>query len=804
MHERQDEEPDQNMSGSPTSNGGPRSTESPPESGPRHAARNRAMPRARSAVVRPRSVRAKIVSVLMVPVISLMALWGFATVTTAQSVSEVQQLKEVNATLLTPIGEFITAVQNERTAAAQYLSTAEPSSDTLVAAGERTAETVAVLRDSISRSSTDAAALDSRLPGRINALVESADNTSVIHTRVVDRTVSWLAAYQAYTQTVRSAFNVTSLLTELEAPGVAADLRFAVELSLAREMITREDAVMVSAYAADVMTQAQFIAFADSFNAGGALLWTGVDDLRPGADDAYREIVDGLPYQTMREFGEQIATAAAGYTVVEEIPEGEWRRASEAVQRQLSIGEAQVSTIAAEEAELFGLDVLGSAGAAVILGLIGVILALLISVLIGRGLVVELTGLHNSAMELATRKLPATLRKLHNGERVDLDTEAPRTAHGDDEVSQVAQALSAVHRAAVQAAIERSDVLKGISGVYVFLARRSQVLLHRQLALLDTMERRTDDPDQLEDLFRLDHLTTRMRRLTESLVILSGIMPARRWRNPVPLTDVVRAAVAEVEDFARVEIGALPDVRVEGAAIADLTHLTAELVENAVVFSPPHTKALVRGELVGTGLVLEIEDRGLGMSRDMMADANRRINGSDQIDLLETDQLGLFVVNRLARRQNIEVTLQRSPYGGVTAIVLIPEELLDKSPPYGSIPSVTQLPAITTDRSSHMSDTTDRMSAVGPAVENRSQPTASTAVLTAPALEPADLPRRVRQASLSPELKRQQSSSAQQDTKAATDRTPEQARATFAALRHGWLRGQAETPDEPSQRGHHR
>ncbi len=810
MRERQDQEPDQDMSGSPTPDESRRTTDSPPESGPRHAARNRSVSRVRSAAIPPRSVRAKIVSVLMVPVVSLMALWGFATVTTAQSVSEVQQLKEVNATLLAPIGEFITAVQAERVAAAQYLASSEPSPDTLVAAGEQTAEAVSALRDSIARSSTDAAALDSRLPGRISTLVEAADGTSVLHDRVVDRSVSWLAAYNAYTRTIRTAFNVTGLLTELEAPGVAADLRFAVELSLAREMITREDAVMVSAYVADVMTQAQFVAFTDSFHAGGALLWTGADDLRPGADDMYRDIVDGPAYQTLRGFGERVVEATAGYTVVDEIPESEWRRATEAVQRELSVGEARVSTIAAEEADLFGLDVLGSAGVAVLLGLVGVILALLISVLIGRGLVLELTGLHNSAMELATRKLPATLRKLHNGEKVDLDTEAPRVAHGDDEVSQVAEALGAVHRAAVQAAIERSDVLKGISGVYVFLARRSQVLLHRQLALLDTMERRTDDPDQLEDLFRLDHLTTRMRRLTESLVLLSGIMPARRWRNPVPLTDVVRAAVAEVEDFARVEIAALPDVRVEGSAIADLTHLTAELVENAVVFSPPHTKALVRGELVGTGLVLEIEDRGLGMSREMLADANRRISGSDQIDLLETDQLGLFVVNRLSRRQNIEVTLQRSPYGGVTAIVLVPEELLEKTPEYGSLPTVTQLPALMPERAAaHGGDSArgsdDGSSYAYPASGQPSQSAAPTAVLTAPARDDADLPdaadlpRRVRQASLSPELRRQPDTARTDDGSAA--RTPEQARATFAALRHGWLSGQASTSHDPSQRG---
>ena len=279
------------------------------------------------------------------------------------------------------------------------------------------------------------------------------------------------------------------------------------------------------------------------------------------------------------------------------------------------------------------------------------------------------------------------MRRLHAGKAVDIDAVAPRGERGTgrDEVGQVGEALVAVHRAALEAAADRAAALSGISGVYVSLARRSQLLLHRQLALLDTMERRTEDPAELEDLFRLDHLTTRMRRHAESLIILSGAAPGRGWRDPVPLLDVVRAAVAEVEDFPRVEVHSVAETRLVGGAVADLTHLLAELVENAVMFSPPHTKVQVRAERVGSGIAVEVQDRGLGMGKEALDEANRRIQDADEIDLLDTEQLGLFVVNRLAHRQHVRVTLQPSGYGGVTAVVLLPEALLSDGTDAGTL-----------------------------------------------------------------------------------------------------------------------
>ncbi len=404
---------------------------------------------------------------------------------------------------------------------------------------------------------------------------------------------------------------------------------------------------------------------------------------------------------------------------------------------------------------------------------------------------------------------------------MDIDAVAPLPADrgaGRDEVGQVGEALVAVHRTALKAAADRAEALSGISGVYVSLAHRSQLLVHRQLALLDTMERRTEDPAELEDLFRLDHLTTRMRRHAESLIILSGAAPGRGWRHPVPLLDVVRAAVAEVEDFARVEVSAVAEVRLAGGAVADLTHLLAELVENAVTFSPPHTKVQVHAERVGTGLALEIHDRGLGMSTEALDEANRRIADADEIDLLDTERLGLFVVNRLAHRQQARVTLQPSAYGGVTAVVLLPDDVLaEAAPDDGGAPEeMTSLyhrrrPA----RARALGAAISRPAALPAAPE---PPVAGTAPAPeAPMSErpappepaPADLdgplPRRVRQASLAPDLRDEPQHKPEwvprTEVTAAPRRSPEQARATMASLRAGWTRGRAATAPRDGAHG---
>ena len=310
-------------------------------------------------------------------------------------------------------------------------------------------------------------------------------------------------------------------------------------------------------------------------------------------------------------------------------------------------------------------------------GLLGLVLSVLLSVLIGRWIIRRLGRLEESATALAEVELPSVVARLRRGEDVPVEELSGTTADlGRDEIGRVGRAFDAARRTAIEAAVGEARMRRGINDVFRNLARRNQSLLHRELTVLDGMERRTTDPETLEDLFRLDHLTTRMRRHSEGLIILSGAAPGRGWVHPVRMIDVLRAAAAEVEDYSRVSVTTPSQAALIGPAVADVIHLLAELIENATTLSPPYTPVRVSGDLVASGFAVEVEDRGLGMSEQRYAELNGRLAEPPEFDVFNSEQLGLFVVGQLAKRHGIRVTLRPSPYGGTTAIALIPTTLV--------------------------------------------------------------------------------------------------------------------------------
>ena len=320
------------------------------------------------------------------------------------------------------------------------------------------------------------------------------------------------------------------------------------------------------------------------------------------------------------------------------------------------------------------------------------ILSIIVSFFMGRGLVRQLAALRRSALDLANNRLPSVVERLRAGQDVDVSAEAPPLESSLDEIGQVREAFNAVQRTAVEAAVDEARLRRGVSEVFRNLARRSQSLLHRQLALLDAMERRASEPEELEDLFRIDHLTTRMRRHSEGLIILSGESPGRGWRNPVPFIDVLRAAVSEVEDYTRIRVTVGTPAALVGPAVADVIHMIAELAENATIYSPPNTPVRVHGDVVGRGFAVEIEDRGLGISEEKLAEINSDFENPPQFDLSGSEQLGLFVAGQLAKRHDIRITLQGSPFGGTTAVVLIPKALVSEGAEDGGAPALPTAP----------------------------------------------------------------------------------------------------------------
>src|SRR4029079_11050239 len=260
-----------------------------------------------------------------------------------------------------------------------------------------------------------------------------------------------------------------------------------------------------------------------------------------------------------------------------------------------------------------------------------------------------------SALDVAQRRLPQAVESMRSGGVPDVTVE-PVPLHTRDEIGEVARAFDEVHDQALRLAADQAALQSSVSNMFVNLSRRSQGLVERQLQLIEQLESNEQDPDQLSNLFQLDHLATRMRRNSENLLVLAGTDLAKRNVAPVPLVDVLRAAVSEVEQYQRVVVQAPPTASIAGRAGSDLVHLLAELPANATPFSPPESQVVMSTTRSPDGvIVIEISDRGVGMADDELADANTRLVGPSGVDVSASRRMGLFVVGRLAARHGIGV-----------------------------------------------------------------------------------------------------------------------------------------------------
>lgn len=319
----------------------------------------------------------------------------------------------------------------------------------------------------------------------------------------------------------------------------------------------------------------------------------------------------------------------------------------------------------------------------IVLGVVAlVVVAMLVAMRTGNRLGRRMAALQATTHGTSAR-LPTVLERIRRGEPVDVDAEFPSVEHGTDEIGEVGAAVDAAQRTAVAAAAEEARTRAGANAVFLNIAHRSQAIVHRQLQVLDEAERAEDDSDQLARLFQLDHLSTRERRNAENLIIMGGQQPRRRWRKPVPLAEIIRSAVSESEQYTRITLGETPFRHVDGVAVGDLIHLLAELVDNATSFSPPQCPIDISASVVGRGVAVEIEDRGLGIEPEPRQRLNEMLADPPDFGLLtlsEDSRLGMFVVSRLAERHGVRVTLLESTYGGVLALVLVPNVLLVAAP----------------------------------------------------------------------------------------------------------------------------
>jgi signal transduction histidine kinase len=622
--------------------------------------------------IRSRPIRLFLVIMFAVPLVSLIGLWAFAaSITVPEAVSD-HNYNVTGAAVTGPdIATLTIGLPAEQQETYLWLLSGRQAPKSALLATRETinkvlpgAEAALLAGDSLPSASSKA---------HLDALEADLRQLPSVRQSVDAGTMTPAAAFQAYSAIIDAQFQLYDAETldqgtSMQAIGIGAT-DSALAMQVVRGEVTLVDGALTVGHGQmDAAARQLFISSATNRQ---FLTNQSLSLLTPSLRAGYATVVSSPAYQQFQAIESQVMASAGSGPIP--VNAKTWDSASGALLA------AMLKNAASDGAQLAAISGSASSGLfteAILaggVGLLAVIVSVFLLVWFGRKVTGDLTGLHTSVRQMAEERLPRVVERLRRGEDVDVLAESPPPGTSSiQEISQIARSFGIVQEAAVAAAVEQARLRKGVNQVFLNISMRNQSLLHRQLGMLDSMERRTSEPGALADLFRLDHLTTRMRRHAEGLIILSGSTPGRGWREPVPVLDVLRAAVAEVEDYVRVDVLSESRDLVAGNAVNDVIHLVAELVENATVFSPPNTRIEVRADRAGTGLVAEIEDRGLGLSQDELADINRRLANPPEFDLANSEQLGLFVVSRLAARHAIRVSLRQSVYGGTTAILVLP------------------------------------------------------------------------------------------------------------------------------------
>ncbi|MFJ8629393.1 nitrate- and nitrite sensing domain-containing protein [Streptomyces sp. NPDC093568] len=740
------------------------------------------------------SIRLSLILLALVPSVTLAAVWS---VTTIQMFSEGLGLRSQTG-LSRSTGamgtEATLALQRERSYSAVWLATRQEAARTALDAQRgKTDKAVAKLlaqSDAIQQA-------PSRIKDRLYSVVASASSLEYYRGQVDNPTdISAVQALGQYTSIIDDQIHAFQELSQVDDGDLTSQAGPLVSLEHAAELVSREDALLTLASPSRKMDENAWTEFAELVN---TRRWLVEDQILPalaGTAKAETErILTSPQWRTLEKAEDQVLAARAsaegdGAVAVPDAQK-EWRSALVTVSDEYEVLIRQQTTALLQRSADNARNLLIKAASLSAGGLIALLLCVWMSWRITRSLSRRLHGLREATLGLAQERLPDVVARLERGEKVDVELATPPLDYGHDELGQVAEAFNTAQRTAVYTAVELADTRRGFQKVILGIARQSQNLVNLQLTKLDALERAHQDPEVLKGLYELDSTASQLRRYEENLVIISGERPGRSWSEPVALIDILRSAVGEVAEYRRVEVHTDEEVHLAPPAVADVIHLLAELIENATLYSPAPAPVGVRAAMVAKGLAVEVEDRGLGMSEEDYASFNAQLAEPPQFDvvaLADDLRLGMFVIAQLARRHGITVTLRSSPYGGTTAIVLIPHDVV-----------VRDLPAPDREEVEH----TGAAEPEEPVRDSRPVVPARTATTAAP--EPAGpgpgagltpLPRRVPQTSLAAEL-REEAAPAEDDD-SADDFTAERAASSLAGFQRGTLRARDDDSDDHS------
>ncbi|MFI6206249.1 nitrate- and nitrite sensing domain-containing protein [Streptomyces sp. NPDC051041] len=705
---------------------------------------------------------------LLVPSVALVSLWGLATYELGSEYREQSVQHDLKTTVGPLNAALFNSLERERRLTQEVLASPRASRTALIR--QRTV-TDRALRAFEPLTSADTRDGQRGLAAAISRAVRVTGRLAQERRAVDAGTADADRAFAYYTEAIEAGTGVFAAISHGANGEVTGLSEVLFDLNGVVDMIGREDAVLARGWASGRLSAEDYDLVIDAIGTHEYLLESRVvPNLSAEESRLYTAMTRSEAWKTRVALEERLQAADGDGIALSPARARQWRTATDGSLARLEqlIGvHSQVSN-AAGAAAVQELRLYLYATAA--LGLLAVTLVVLVTWRLTTLLRRRILAVHGQAQDLEQR-LPHVVARLEQGEDVDVDAEVPELSPAPDEFGQLSRALNLASRTAVHTAVRQAEQHRGFERLLQRIARRTQLLIGLQLKKLDQLERRHEDPQVLEGLFDLDHLTARLRRYEENLVILAGGQPRRRWRRPVPLLDVLRAAQGEVQDYRRIEIDVEGRPWISERAVGPLIHILAELMENATAFSKPPAPVEIKATPVSRGIAVEIEDRGLGMEAEQYEAANALMQAPPQMDVMtraDDVRLGLYVVARLSKTLGLQVELRPSAFGGTRVIVLVPQDLVAERP--RSVPDAAggpspndaaPLPPQHRHAGPRPADGPRR--ADGPdglPVRSRGQAMADvTAQAPAPAgppdpqTGPVPLPRRTRQASLVAELR---------------------------------------------------
>ncbi|WP_345572150.1 sensor histidine kinase [Nonomuraea rosea] len=640
-------------------------------------------------------MRSRLVALIVVPTAVAVGLGGLNVVTSLSDANTYQTLREV-AELSEQLGAVTHELSFERDETALYIAQGRPDSRE---AQLRT--TYSGVNGLIDESKQRALALTDTHPEAIRPVLRRLEEIPTLRETAVNGKIQPLPMIQKYSQIIATLLQFHDQVGQVAVDDqVSHSASSMAAIARAKEQASKQRGILASALDKKGFDSGELDALTDAKSreeSEETLFGTlaNLDQL-----ELYRNTVVGRDVDQTDLFRLRAMAQAAE---AKELSIG--LRPDRDVATWFDVSTGKIDALRSVEKDLSSSVILraraleeGANRSALISG--GLILLLLLVVLavislIARSLIRPLRKLRGEALDIAGNRLPETVRQLRESGDGTVGPVIPIGVDTHDEIGEVARAFDEVHLEAVRLAGEESRLRSNVNAMFVNLSRRSQTLVERQITLIDGLEQGEQDEQRLGNLFKLDHLATRMRRNSENLLVLAGQDPPRRWSQPVKLVDVARASLSEVENYERVVLQVPDGVSVAGQAVNDVIHLLAEVVENALSFSPRETRVTVSGSRIdGGGVMLSITDSGIGMTQEELVQANERLTDAPSVDVSVSRRMGLFVVARLAHRHGIRVQLRPHASGGLTAMVLIPENMLgSQAPTFPGQPSFSGTPA---------------------------------------------------------------------------------------------------------------